>query len=225
MSSVLPSGIAARGDHACGRDALPGGSVPGQSFAGSAAVAAAVLAQASALAWLADAGGGIVPAGVAAAGACSFAWRRRARLAHADVVIATAAFGGLGMMAGEWVARSGSATAHHAGMAHGPPAPGAWITASAVMLLTCAAACRWSCAPLCHGGWMRTTAAHGIAAGGMLAGMAAAGAVLATPLGSVLGAAAGVHLAMVLGMTAGVAAVLPLIGMMDPKPRILEISR
>lgn len=224
MSPVLPSGIPARGERACGGDALPGASERGQTFAGSAAVAAAVLAQAVALAWLADAGGA-VPAGVLAAGACSFAWHRRAHLAHVDVVIATAAFGGLGMMAGEWIARSVSATAHHAGMAHGPGAPGAWMVAAAVMLLTCAAACRWTCAPLCRGGWRRRTAAHVLAAGGMLAGMAAAGAVLAAPLGSVLGAAAGAHLAMVLGMTAGVAAVLPLIGMMDPRPRVLQISR
>ena len=219
MSSVLPSGARARTLRACGRDAPPGHSTRGQSSIGTASVAAAVLAQAVALAWLTDAGAGAVPAGVAAAGTCSLAWRHRARMAHLDVVVATAAFGGLGTMAGEWIVR-GAASTHGGGMAHGPAAPDDWIVATGVMLLTCIVACRWSCAPLCRGGWVRRTAAHAIAAGAMLAGMAVAGAVLAPPLGPVLGAAAGMHLAMVLGMAAGVAASLPLIGVMDSRPPV-----
>lgn len=217
MSSVLPTDLSTRHAAACGRGAPSSASSHGPPNVGAAVIAAAVLAQALALAWLAGAGAEALPPGVAAAGLCSLAWRRRARLPRLDVVIATAAFGGLGMMAGEWVARGIASPAH--GVSHGGASPGAWIAATTVMLLTCAGACRWSCAPLCHGGWRRRMMAHLIAAGGMLGGMHAAGAVVAAPLASIAGAAAGMHLAMVLGMAGGVAAVLPLIAMVDVRLR------
>lgn len=217
MSSVLPTDLSTHPVAACSRDAPSGAHARGRPHVGATVIAAAVLAQALALAWLAGAGAEAVPPGVAAAGLCSLAWRRRARLPHLDVVIATAAFGGLGMMAGEWIARGVASPAH--GASHGGASPGAWIAATAVMLITCAGACRWSCAPLCSGGRMRRVMAHVAVAGGMLGGMEMAAAILAAPLATVVGPAAGMHLAMVLGMTAGVAAVLPLIAMTDVHSR------
>lgn len=167
-----------------------------------------MLAQGVALAWLGGAGTPVLPFAAAAAALCALAWHRRARVAHLDVVVATVAFGGWGMLAGAWAATALTTPVHAAGMTHAHAAPGAWSAATGVMLLACGAGCRWSCAPLYGGGAMRRTLAHLLAATGMLAGMAAGGALLAPALAPLTGAAAGTHLAMVLGMAAGVAAVL-----------------
>lgn len=174
---------------------------------GTALVAAAVLAQGAVLAWR-GAAAAVVPLTVVAAALCSLAWEWRGRIAHLDVVVATFAFGGGGMLAGTWLAGATSPPMH-AGMAHAAAAPGTWVAAPAVMLLACAAACRWSCAPLCGGSRVRRVAAHLLAAAGMVGGMAAGGALLAPALAPLAGPVAGMHLAMVLGMSGGVAAVLP----------------
>jgi hypothetical protein len=178
------------------------------SSRGAAMVAAAVLAQGAALAWLGGAGAAAVLAGAVAAGLCAVAWERRGRVAHLDVLVATVAFGGWGMLLGEWAARALAPPAMH-GMAHAHAAPAAGLAATGVMLLTCAAACRWSCAPLCRGGWMRRGAAHLLAAAGMVGGMAAAASLLAPH------SPAGMHLAMVAGMAIGMAAALPFISLLD----------
>ncbi len=167
-----------------------------------AIVAAAVLAQGVAL------GAGAVPLAAAAALACALGWDRRARLARADLLIATAAFGGLGMIVGGWLFRVPAA--HAEGMTHAASAPAAWSAATGVMLLTCAAACRWTCAPLCRGGRARRAAAHLLASAAMVGGMAAAGALLSPP-------AAAMHLVMVAGMTAGMAAALPAVRFLDAR--------
>ncbi|HEX8830695.1 MAG TPA: hypothetical protein VF705_05980, partial [Longimicrobium sp.] len=183
------------------------------------AMAVAVLAQGAALAWLGRGDAAAILAGVALAGVCAAAWTVRRRVRHADVLVATLAFGGLGMMAGEWIARAaGSAPVHRVGMAHGAihgaPTAASWLVSTGVMLLTCAAACRWTCAPLCHGGWGRRMLAHSTLAAGMVGGMAAAAALVAPLLVGVLGAAAGMHATMVLGMGGGVAAALPAVAVL-----------
>jgi hypothetical protein len=182
-----------------------------------------VLAQGVALAWAAGEGVAAIAVSALVAGVCAVAWMRRLG-GHADVLIASVAFGGLGMMIGEWIARAAThpamdhPTTHGAGTSHGPPSMASWMIVTGVMLITCAAACRWSCAPLCRGGWRRRTIAHLLAAAAMVGGMAAADALLSTPFASLLGAAAGMHVAMVLGMAAGVALVLPLVARLEDGP-------
>ncbi|HET7230196.1 MAG TPA: hypothetical protein VFJ16_09350, partial [Longimicrobium sp.] len=176
----------------------------------------------AALAWLSQRNAAAIVAGIALAGACAAAWTRRERVPHADVLVATVAFGGLGMMGGEWIARAvTSAPLHPVGTAHGAihgaPAATSWLIATGVMLLTCAAACRWACAPLCRGGWARRMLAHSTLAVGMVGGMMAAAAVLSPALVAVLGAAAGMHAAMVLGMGGGVAIALPAVAVLDTR--------
>jgi len=223
MTAVLPSGVPARPstaslapDRRCvlERRAAGGRAALGTS-PGAVAVAAAVLAQGIALARLDGGGGWPVAVGAGLALLCAAAWAHRRRLGRADVLIATAAFGGLGMMAGEWIARAVAPPAHHGGMHHGAmhaaPSAASWVVAAGVMLLTCTVACRWTCAPLCRGRWARRLLAHALAAGGMVGGMAAADALLTPLLVRILGAAAGMHTAMVLGMTVGVAAALPVV--------------
>ena len=185
------------------------------------AVAAGVLAQGIALAWLGGAGVAAIVVTAPIAGVCATAWTQRRRARHADVLIATVAFGGLGMMVGEWMARVAVHPAMHhsamhgAGMSHGAPPIASWSVATGVMLVACAAACRWSCAPLCRGGWRRRTLAHLLAAAAMVGGMAAADALLSPAFASLLGAAVGMHGAMVVGMTAGVALALPLVARLE----------
>lgn len=218
MSAVLPSATTARPAevhpalaHRC---AAAGSGVAARTHSarplGGAAVAAAVLAQGIVLARLGGSSAATLVVSAVVALACAAAWAGRHRMRHADVLVTSLAFGGLGMMAGEWIARAAAPPMHHAGM-HAAPSAASWVMATGVMLLTCAAACRWTCAPLCRGGWLRRVTAHCIAAAGMVGGMAAAGALLSPALAAMLGATAGMHAAMAVGMTAGVAAALPLV--------------
>jgi len=219
-SACARDGTRARGD--VGVDAGATARAARLPSRGAIAAAAGVLAQVLALAWMGGAGVGTrtIVLAAALALAAAFAWERRARVRHADVVIATIAFGGLGMMAGDWIARAATHPATHQGAAmHHAPAssPLAWAMAAGVMLLTCAGACRWSCAPLRIGGWRRRTAAHLLSAAAMAGGMMAGDALLSLALAHALGATAGAHAAMVLGMAMGVAAALPLVPRIDAR--------
>ncbi|HEV7586880.1 MAG TPA: hypothetical protein VGO40_02025 [Longimicrobium sp.] len=172
-----------------------------------------MLAQSAALVWLAGAGAAAGAVMAVAAVACGFAWERRGRVPHADFVVAACAFGGLGMAMADAFA---SPAAHAgAGMAHAHAEFVSWPIPAAAMLAVCVPACLWTCAPLCGGGPLRRSLAHGAVALGMLGGMAAAGVVLAPALAPMVGAVGGMHVAMVLGMAAGTAAVLPLTPLLD----------
>lgn len=217
--SPPPVGLSAdisRSAHRCGLGVprLPSAAARNPS-PGAAVIAAAVLAQGVALVWSGGAHLAALPLAALAAALCALAWTRRARFARLDVVLATVAFGGLGMMAGSWVSGGLHAPMHGMGTAHDSAAPAAWSAATGVMLLACAAGCRWSCAPLCRGGWMRRVLAHLVASAGMVGGMAAAGARVAPAFAPFAGAAAGMHLAMLLGMTGGIAATLPFAALLD----------
>jgi hypothetical protein len=182
-----------------------------RSWAGAGLVALAVLAQGWILSTADEDGGGwtMVAAGVAAC-ALAVAWLCRGRVAHLDALVATAAVGGLAMLAGAYV--QGEAAHPHAMHA---AVSRASSLGTVLMLAACAGACRWTCAPLCGGRWPQRTVAHVLAAAGMVAGMAAGRAVPASG-----GTAAGAHLAMVLGMTLGLAAVLPVVRWMDGHARL-----
>ncbi|HET7464893.1 MAG TPA: hypothetical protein VFJ82_26860 [Longimicrobium sp.] len=225
MSAVLPSDVPTRSlaaDGRCGARPRAAAADRLRTARGAVAAGAAVLAQGLALSWPDAPGVTAIVASCALALACAGAWTRRGHIRHADVLLATVAFGGLGMLAGEWIARSaGRPPLHHAGMPHAAPhtaqSPLVWVVTTAVMLLACAAACRWSCAPLCNGGWRRRVAAHLSVAAAMIGGMAIGGALLGPVPASLLGVDAAMHVGMVLGMTGGVAGALPLIARLDSR--------
>lgn len=173
----------------------------------------AVLAQGAALVWLAGSGAAVGAVMAVVAAACGFAWQRRELVPHADFVVAACAFGGLGMALA--YAFASPAARAGAGMMHAHAQPVSWPVPVVAMLGVCVPACLWTCAPLCRGGALRRSLAHGTVALGMLGGMAAAGAVLAPALAPLAGAAGGMHLAMVLGMAAGTAAALPVARLLD----------
>jgi hypothetical protein len=178
-------------------------------------VAGAVAVQTLLVAWAAGARPAAVIAVLAGAAAALFAWERRGRVPHLDVVVATCAFGGLGMaLALAW--RGPAAHAHHAMDVGALPAPD--LRMLGAMLAVCVPACLWTCAPVCAGGWARRALGHLGVTAGMVAGMMA-GAVLAPVFSPVAGAPAGMHLAMVMGMAAGTAAALPAVSLLGRAAR------
>jgi hypothetical protein len=181
-------------------------------------IAAAVTAQGAALAWTAASGGAgalVLPA--AAAALCVLAWEARGRVPHLDLVVAAAAFGGLGMVAATAAGMGGHAA--HGAMAHGSPAAHGYGGAVVGMLLVCVPACAWRCAPLGGGGLARRALALLVSTAGMLAGMAAGGWLAGPRLAALLGPAAGMHVAMVVGMAAGTAAAIPAAALLGRAPR------
>jgi hypothetical protein len=224
VSAVLPSDSAgpARSfnDPSCALD-----TAPRRSSIGAGAVAAAIVAQGAALTVVHRAGAAAVLIATVIAAACAVAWTQRSRVRHADVVIATAAFGGLGMRIGGWITCATSKEGVHHGMMirgsisrlaplgethhgtmHCAQTAASPFVAAGVMVLACVAACEWTCAPLCRGGWMRRLVMHAVVAAAMLAGMWAADALLSHVV-EAPGAPA-MHAAMVLGMAVGAAAAL-----------------
>ena len=178
-------------------------------------VAGALAVQTLLVAWVAGARPAALAIMLAGAAAALFAWEWRGRVPHLDAVVATCAFGGLGMaLALAW--RGPAAHAHHAMHAGAVFAPD--LRALGAMLAVCVPACLWTCSPVCGGSRARRALAHLGVTAGMVGGMMA-GALLAPVFAAVAGPPAGMHLAMVLGMSAGTAAALPAVTLLDRAPR------